>query len=82
MIDPRTAPIEEITRRYAGLTIRQRQVADLIYAGMSAKEMGRALSISPRTIELHVKWAYETLGIRRGAAHMAILVYRVKEHQK
>lgn len=35
------------------LTIRERQILELVATGASSKEVGRALSISPRTVEAH-----------------------------
>ena len=39
--------------RYAQLSEREREVLGLIVAGLSNKEMGRALAVSPRTVETH-----------------------------
>lgn len=39
--------------RYAQLSAREREVLGLIVAGLTNKEIGRALGISPRTIETH-----------------------------
>jgi FixJ family two-component response regulator len=39
--------------RYAQLSEREREVLGLIVAGLTNKEMGRALSVSPRTVETH-----------------------------
>ena len=40
-------------QRYAQLSEREREVLGLIVAGLTNKEIGRALAISPRTIETH-----------------------------
>ena len=37
-----------------GLTLRQRQVLDLVVAGKSNKEIAQAIAISVRTVKFHV----------------------------
>lgn len=45
---------DQIARtRFAALTEREREVLGLIVAGLTNKEIGRALSLSPRTVETH-----------------------------
>ena len=39
--------------RYAQLSEREREVLGLIVSGLTNKEIGRALSVSPRTVESH-----------------------------
>lgn len=39
--------------RYAQLSEREREVLGLIVAGLTNKEIGRALAVSPRTVESH-----------------------------
>ncbi len=39
--------------RYAQLTEREREVLGLMVAGLTNKEIGRALELSPRTVETH-----------------------------
>jgi FixJ family two-component response regulator len=39
--------------RFAQLSPREREVLGLIVAGLTNKEIGRALSLSPRTVETH-----------------------------
>ena len=39
--------------RYAHLSEREREVLGLIVAGLTNKEIGRALNLSPRTVETH-----------------------------
>lgn len=43
----------EARERYAQLSEREREVAGLIVEGLTNKEIGRALSVSPRTVETH-----------------------------
>lgn len=39
--------------RYAQLSVREREVLGLIVEGLTNKEIGRALALSPRTVETH-----------------------------
>lgn len=39
--------------RYAQLSAREREVLGLIVSGLTNKEIGRALALSPRTVEAH-----------------------------
>ena len=43
----------EARLRYAHLSEREREVLGLIVAGLTNKEMGRAMAVSPRTVETH-----------------------------
>lgn len=43
----------EARERYAQLSEREREVAGLIVEGLTNKEIGRALAVSPRTVETH-----------------------------
>ena len=49
--------------QYAQLSEREREVLGLIVAGLTNKEMGRALSVSPRTVETHRANLFTKLGI-------------------
>jgi two-component system response regulator FixJ len=44
---------EAARERYAQLSEREREVLGLIVAGLTNKEIGRALGLSPRTVETH-----------------------------
>jgi DNA-binding CsgD family transcriptional regulator len=80
-MDPRKVPINEIAQRYSRLSPRQKQVADMTSEGLKTKEMARRLGISPRTVEIHRKEAFITLGAS-GVVSAAILVYRAQEYLK
>lgn len=43
----------EARSRLASLTVREREVLDLVASGASNKMIGRELNISPRTVEIH-----------------------------
>lgn len=49
----RTAATREARERFARLSEREREVLGMIVAGLSNKEIGRALALSPRTVETH-----------------------------
>jgi DNA-binding NarL/FixJ family response regulator len=53
---------------YPGLTIRQREVLELVAEGLSNKEIGRRLDISPFTVRLHVSAIFLALGVKSRAA--------------
>ncbi|MEP1031096.1 MAG: helix-turn-helix transcriptional regulator, partial [Alphaproteobacteria bacterium] len=45
------------------LSLRQRQILPMVVAGQSAKEIGRDLNLSHRTVEKHRKALMEKLGV-------------------
>ncbi|MCF4129878.1 response regulator FixJ [Methylobacterium sp. SyP6R] len=45
--------VQDFLRRVATLSERERQVLDRLVAGATSKEIGRALAISPRTVEIY-----------------------------
>ncbi len=48
----------------ARLTLRERQILAMISDGFTMQQVGRRLSISPRTVETHVAKLYRKLGVR------------------
>jgi FixJ family two-component response regulator len=61
---------EKILARFEALSARQRQVMGLAVAGLSSKEIGTKLKISPKTVENHRAWVM----LRMGARNVAELV--------
>lgn len=55
------------------LTARQRDCLMRVKQGMSAKEIGRELQISHRTVEIHVAAAIKKLGVSNRYAAIAVL---------
>jgi FixJ family two-component response regulator len=53
MLHARQRSEHEARERYRLLSLRERQVLGLLVAGLTNREIGRALSLSPRTIEVH-----------------------------
>ena len=58
--------------RHAQLSAREREVLGLIVAGLTNKEIGRALELSPRTVETH----RANLFAKLGAESLAQLIRR------
>jgi RNA polymerase sigma factor (sigma-70 family) len=56
---------EEIAERLARLTVREREVLDLVAAGRHNREIALALGISPRTVEVYKARLMEKLRVRR-----------------
>jgi two-component system, LuxR family, response regulator FixJ len=58
------AEIERLRSRFEMLSARQRQVMELAVAGLSNKEIGSQLNISPKTVENHRAWVMERIGAK------------------
>ena len=56
---------EALTKRAPAITDRQRQVVELIAAGLSNEEVGEQLGISPRTVKAHCDVLRQKLGCTR-----------------
>ena len=63
----RAAADSEDAQNLAKLTRREREVLDLAGKGLHAKEIARALGISPRTVEVHKASLMDKLGARNVA---------------
>jgi len=50
------------------LTIRQREVFDLIVVGQSNKEIARKLGLSEGTVKIHIAKLFNKLGVRHRSA--------------
>jgi two-component system response regulator FixJ len=55
---------KDLPAKFESLTARQRQVMELAVAGLSNKEIGSQLNISPKTVENHRAWVMERIGAR------------------
>jgi DNA-binding CsgD family transcriptional regulator len=69
-VEPRTPP-----SGFADLTVREREVASLAKTGKSTREIAAALSLSPRTVDVHLTRIYRKLNIRSRAALANLLVH-------
>lgn len=58
----RLAAGREARERYGHLSEREREVLGLIVAGLTNKDIGRALELSPRTVETHRANLFAKLG--------------------
>ena len=72
--------IAELAKRFADLSERQRQVVDLAVQGMSNKEIGLQLGISPRTVEHYRESAMERMQATR-FAELIQMAMRLKAHK-
>jgi two-component system response regulator FixJ len=61
------AELEDLATRFNALSGRQRQVMELVAAGLSSKEIGSQLNISSKTVENHRAWVMERIGARNVA---------------
>ena len=68
--------LEDALARQSGrLTAREREVAGLVAAGLTNKEIAAELQISPHTVDQHMRRVFGKLGVRRrGAVAGALLV--------
>ena len=57
----RTTADRAARERYARLSEREREVLSLVVAGLTNKEIGRALALSPRTVENHRAHLFDKL---------------------
>ena len=62
--DSTAAEVDELQARFDSLSARQREVMELAITGLSSKEIGRKLNISPKTVENHRAWVMERIGAR------------------
>jgi DNA-binding CsgD family transcriptional regulator len=58
---PQLAPL--IAAAY-GLTARERDIAALVIQGLSTKEIADQLSLSPHTVQDHLKATFNKVGVR------------------
>jgi two-component system response regulator FixJ len=65
--DGGNAELETLRARFDTLSDRQRQVMELAVGGLSNKEIGAQLNISPKTVENHRAWVMERIGARNVA---------------
>jgi two-component system response regulator FixJ len=78
------AEIDELQTRFDSLSARQREVMELAVAGLSSKEIGIRLNISPKTVENHRAWVMERIGARNVAdlIRKAMKIWSHKERLK
>jgi two-component system nitrate/nitrite response regulator NarL len=57
------------------LTERERQIMELVRAGLSNKEIGRQCELSDGTVKVHLHYIYEKLAVHNRTA-LAVLAAR------
>jgi two-component system response regulator FixJ len=72
------AQLRDLKSRRDSLSERQQQVMDLAAGGLSNKEIGQQLGISPRTVEIHRAWMMERMGARN-LADLVRVAMQLKE---
>jgi RNA polymerase sigma factor (sigma-70 family) len=75
------AEIDELRSRFDSLSARQREVMELAVAGLSSKEIGIRLNISPKTVENHRAWVMERIGARN-VADLIRKAMKVRSHKE
>ena len=72
------AELEDLRKKFDGLSARQREVMELAANGLSSKEIARRLEISAKTVENHRAWLMERIGARNLAelVRMAMKIER------
>jgi two-component system response regulator FixJ len=73
-----SAELEELRARVETLSLRQRQVMEMAAAGLSNKEIGSKLGISPKTVQNHRAWVMERIGARN-VAELVRIAMKVQE---
>lgn len=56
--------LEDLKSRHQSLSDRQRDTMQLLIRGLSNKEIGQQLGISPRTVEIHRTWVMTKMSAR------------------
>lgn len=56
--------LDDLKVRYQSLSERQRDTMQLLIRGLSNKEIGQELGISPRTVEIHRTWVMTKMSVR------------------
>ena len=73
--------LEELQSRFNTLSVRQRQVMELVVVGLSSKEIAIKLNISSRTVESHRAWVMERIGARN-LAELIRMAMKLQAHNK
>ena len=56
--------LDDLKSRFGALSDRQRDTMQLLIRGLSNKEIGQQLGISPRTVEIHRTWVMTKMSAR------------------
>jgi FixJ family two-component response regulator len=74
----KTARTQEAEMRLARLSSRELEVLQLVTEGLSSKEIGSRLGLSPRTIEAHRASMFDKLEVGTLAELIKLFVYAVE----
>jgi len=80
--------LSEVAYRQGGamkitaLTLRQEEIARMVAAGLSNRQIAQELGLSEGTVKIHLHKAYKTLGIANRAALAAMVSARARTRAK
>lgn len=60
----RSIKYTHLSDKFNRLSVREREIMDMILEGNTSKETAEKLSLSPRTVEVHRSNIYTKLGIK------------------
>ncbi len=69
---------QEIERRWASLSKREREVAELVVTGLANREMAEKLAISIKTVEIHRSRVMQKMEVRKVAELVSVLGERTQ----
>jgi FixJ family two-component response regulator len=75
------AELDDLQGRFDTLSARQREVMELAVSGLSSKEIGIRLNISPKTVENHRAWVMERIGARN-VADLIRKAMKIRSHKE
>jgi FixJ family two-component response regulator len=73
--------LEKLQSRFNALSVRQRQVMELVVTGLSSKEIGIQLNISPKTVDNHRSWVMERMSCRN-LADLIRTAMKIQSHNE
>jgi FixJ family two-component response regulator len=73
--------LEKLQSRFNALSLRQRQVMELAADGLSSKEIGIRLKISPKTVDNHRSWVMERMRARN-LADLIRMAMKIQMHNE
>ena len=76
LANPLAVPLDALTSSEAHLTQREHEIANLIRAGKSSREIAKALFVSPTTVAFHRKNLRSKLGLGRRSPSLATYLAR------
>ena len=71
----------EITKKFRGLSAREKQIVGYAIQGLSNKAIAEQLFITERTVKFHAERIYRKLGIRTRAELLALYIRAFEERE-